>query len=46
MWLVHGVCIVMAELVDDLGYAIMVAFGESGSDGGFEVESAAFPLVI
>jgi hypothetical protein len=26
----------MAELMDDFGDAVMVAFGERGSDGGFE----------
>lgn len=36
MRLMYGVCIVVAELVDDLGYTIVVAFGEGIADGRFE----------
>lgn len=46
MRLVHGIGVVMAELVHDLGNPVMVAFGESSSDSAFEIESAAFPLVV
>jgi hypothetical protein len=34
--LVDGVGIVVAELVDDFGDFIMVAFGEGVADGGLE----------
>jgi hypothetical protein len=32
----YGVGVVVAELMDDFGDAVMVAFGKGGSDGGFE----------
>ena len=36
MWLMYGVGVVVAELMHDFGDAVMVAFGEGGSDGGFK----------
>jgi hypothetical protein len=36
MRLVNGISVFMAELMHDPGNAIMVAFGEAGSDGSFE----------
>jgi hypothetical protein len=36
MWLVNGICVVVAELVYNFRDTIMVAFGECRSDGGFE----------
>lgn len=38
MRLVDCIGVVMAELVDDFGDAVVVAFGKSGSDGGLEPE--------
>jgi len=33
---VYGVGVVVAELVDDLGYSVMIAFGQGIADGRFE----------
>ena len=36
VWLVDGVGVVVAELVHDLGDAVVVAFGEGIADGRFK----------
>ena len=42
----HSVCIVVAELVDNLGYSIVVLRLECFSNEALELECAAFAPVI
>jgi len=44
--LVDGVCVVVAELVDDLGYPVVVLRDECISNEALELECAAFALVV
>lgn len=46
MGLVDGICIVVAELVYNLGYPVVVLRDECISNEALELECAAFALVI
>jgi hypothetical protein len=46
MWMVDGIRVLIAELVDNLGYSVVILGIQCISDEGFELECSALALVV